>query len=1343
MNINEHYFKTSPEDRSLNTVENDSITSHYVVINTVNRSYEKESMWRLRIKFGIEGNKLMTLPIYANDPTFPSGHTVNGISYYPWSLNEDAKSGRDMIVGFKSVMYSGESGCIISQRMRDITKIDYIRIELPRVLIESIPNFNHILNISIDELSGFSNTYIPNNDDISFVTTLTETTPSSLVYTSYANMYFKSSINLQSLSLNVTNALCNLGDFDSLSICHIRINNMGRLEIITDDIPESFNKTHRVLLPNINLTSETANSNMEYEHTCTVIDGYIRDATVVVRELNGNIICKLKSDSGGICIPKFKNGSKVLIFSANGGIDISYNKQNVIEFRSIYLPSSSINEPLNITPLTTLVTDYVVYIERNNREISQKFVLDVYRNFKNILSVEGINSDYIATNNIRAAVISYRIVSIIKVANTLLKSFTDYMPNSSYVTTKLALKILDKSFDMLNSDILEEFLDMLINEQKGHHNLKDYRKIKKSVTDSLINHMCFDKEELSFELLGKASLVLHNDLEKKSGKIVLFDEKIKSYDEIVDIRRQIDPESGDIIPDLPVMEVRLELSDNMSDVLKYNIERVRTILSSIITSYLPMIEEKAQSTIKIEEKEFDKMYGISRSYWNDRRIEINSLFMNNKIDGRFSLNGVECHLYTIILLREILNILGYNKLECKFENEIMGFSLNQYSRLSFDTLECLENMGYIVNYDSVFLKDTDIIDDIKLKGLSLRFLNERYENEIRVSRGDKRIYVGDSDSVLDFGKNKPIECVEVVKNTPIYDLRDKCSINSLDLLCEKESITIKLLIESSIGGTVYLQPRLTIDNIFQESKEPIRKKVRNGLKNNVSLEFRNNIDLIKNGTHKLKVEIEFYFGSFSTHKVTLVNTYLIKNAIEWMNLPILEFRNSISGLEELERLEESTLYNENRAYSEPVLIEEQTEAIDGNGDIVANDSNNLPESFSKNILKVVYSGANAYLLKHNGFIIVDNGGVEISSVTNLNRSYDLIVGGTSVFVLCDNGVHAYNIADGTLRVSYTSNIAKCWCGTYSDVSNTLIIFLDYYQYEAGEIRVLDIDIDNSGSMTIMEVSRMNIDRIDLPYRAICNTETKLEKVYLINRQKNYLMQIDFKDPNLPVIEDSYSSDLMKEPRSLVYIESKNLLIVGCYISKMVLVFKTDLSYSVPLLIRAIGMINKPSDMTYYEDGLSLDLYVCTNEKSNKSIDKIRLYDNEGDLQVFNQPIMYRLNKEIGYNSIYYDGNDNIICISYGSGDVSGVIDKYDSDDFDSSNVGFPYISEIDCSGKEYEIYSINRDISGYHILELDKMYDDSNINLEIDGKNRRVLNKDLQITYTINMTSQILLDKKI
>jgi FtsH-binding integral membrane protein len=128
-----------------------------------------------------------------------------------------------------------------------------------------------------------------------------------------------------------------------------------------------------------------------------------------------------------------------------------------------------------------------------------------------------------------------------------------------------------------------------------------------------------------------------------------------------------------------------------------------------------------------------------------------------------------------------------------------------------------------------------------LVGLILRFLNERYENEIRVSRGDKRIYVGDSDSVLDFGKNKPIECVEVVKNTPIYDLRDKCSINSLDLLCEKESITIKLNIESSIGGTVYLQPRLIIDNIFQESKEPIRKKVRNGLKEIVSLEFRNNI----------------------------------------------------------------------------------------------------------------------------------------------------------------------------------------------------------------------------------------------------------------------------------------------------------------------------------------------------------------------------------------------------------------------------------------------------------------------------------------------------------------------
>lgn len=1340
MNINEHYFKTSPEDRSLNTIENDSITSHYVVINTVNRSYEKESMWRLRIKFGIDGNKLITLPIYANDPTFPSGHTANGISYYPWSLNEDAKKGRDMIVGFKSVMYLGESGCIISQRMRDIIRIDYIRIELPRVLIESIPNFNHILNISIDELSGFSNTYIPNNDDISFVTTLTETTPSSLVYTSYANMHFRSSINLQSLSLNVTNSLCNLGDFDSLSICRIRINNKGRLEIIAEHIPESFNKSHRILLPSINLTSETANSNMDYEHTCAVIDGYIRDATVVVRELNGNVICQLRSDSGGICIPKFKNGSKVLIFSANGGVDISYNKQNIIEFRALYLPSSSINQPFNITPLTTLVTDYAIYIERKNRDISQKLVLDIYRKFGTILSVEGINSDYIATNNIRAALISYRIVSTIKVANTLLANFTDYTPNSSYVTTKLALKILDKSVDISKtSEGLEDFLDMLINEQKGHNNIESYRKITKSVTDSLINHMCFDKEELSFELLGKASLVLHNDLEKRDGKIVLFNGKIKSYDEIVDIRRQIDPESGDIIHDLPVMEVIFELSENMSDVLKYNIERVRTILGSIITSYLPMVEEKAQSTIKIDEKAFDKSYGISRSYWDDRRIEINSLFMNNKIEGRFSLNGVECHLYTIILLREILNILGYNKLECKFENEIMGLTLNQYSRLSFDTLECLENLGYVVNYDSMFLKDNYVIEN---NGLSIRFLNERSENEISVSRGKKRVYVSDSDSVLDFGKNMPREYVEVVKNTPIYDLRNKCSINNLDILCENDTITIKFVIESNITGTVHLHAKLTLDNTYMESKEPIRKKARNGLKNIVTLKFSNNVDLVQNGTHKAKVEIEFYFGSFSTSNVILVNTYLIKNTIEWKNLPILEFRNSINSLEELEILEDATVYSENRVYSEPVLIEEGTEAINVNGDIVEKTSNNLPENFSKNILKVVYSGQNAYILKHNGFNIVDNGGGEISSVTNLSQSYDLITGGTSVFVMCEDGVYVYKMDDGSLRASYTSNISKCRCGTYSDINNTLIIFTDDVNYKTGNVHVLDIEIDNSGNMTIMKVSTMNLDIVDIPYRVCCNTVTKLEKVYLINRQKNYLMQIDFQDQNLPVIEDSYSSDLIKDPRSLVYIESKNILIVGCYMSNMVLVFKTDPLYSVPLLIRAVGTINKPSDVTYYEYGLSLDIYFCTNEKSNKSINKIRLYDNEGDLQVFNQPIVYRLSKEMGYNGIYYDGSGDIICISYGNGDVNGVMDKYDSADFGESNVEFPFVSEIECGGKEYEIYSINRDIRGHNILELDKMYNERNINLEMDGKERKILNKDLQITYTINMISQILLDKK-
>ena len=227
-------------------------------------------------------------------------------------------------------------------------------------------------------------------------------------------------------------------------------------------------------------------------------------------------------------------------------------------------------------------------------------------------------------------------------------------------------------------------------------------------------------------------------------------------------------------------------------------------------------------------------------------------------------------------------------------------------------------------------------------------------------------------------------------------------------------------------------------------------------------------------------------------------------------------------------------------------------------------------------------------------------------------------------------------------------------------------------------------------------------------------------------------------PSLPVVEGSFSSELMKEPRSISYIESRDLLIVGCYLSKMVLIFEANMEYTVPQLIRAIGVKENPSDISYLEDGLKMDIYISTNRSILEPINRVTLYDSSGILQMYNQPSVYTLDKSIGYNNVFVRDDTTLLCISY----RSKVIDVYDISDFDMT-INFPIVSEIETNEKEYRIHSINRDIKDHNIIELNDIYDEKNVNLEISGGNKIAINKDLQITYTINMTSQILLDNKI
>ena len=77
---------------------------------------------------------------------------------------------------------------------------------------------------------------------------------------------------------------------------------------------------------------------------------------------------------------------------------------------------------------------------------------------------------------------------------------------------------------------------------------------------------------------------------------------------------------------------------------------------------------------------------------------------------------------------------------------------------------------------------------------------------------------------------------------------------------------ISITIESIISGIVHLKPVLSIDNMYIESKDTIRYKVQSGIENCLHLEFMNHGKRLEDKTHKVKLDLEFYFGSFISSK---------------------------------------------------------------------------------------------------------------------------------------------------------------------------------------------------------------------------------------------------------------------------------------------------------------------------------------------------------------------------------------------------------------------------------------------------------------------------------------------
>tara|TARA_B100001094_G_scaffold238185_1_gene233541 strand:+ start:2507 stop:6820 length:4314 start_codon:yes stop_codon:yes gene_type:complete len=1434
MNINEHYFKNSPENLEKKDIENELKKDIYVLINSGDRLYENETMWNFKIKFGAEGDKIIKSPIRKMSD---NGVTYEGFTYYPWNFATiDGKdpfiSPMNDIIGFKEILCKGDSGCTISQRMKDIMNINVISLELSRDLTDSIPNFNNILNISCEELSGFSNIHSTNNENISFIATLTESTNTTSTYTTISSMNFKIPINIQNLSLKFTNHDINLENYDRAELFWIRINNKNNLELVLKNIPSSFKKDQKIILPeNTIINSENSQSQLDYNGKLSVIDGYIKDALVIVRDLEGNVLCKDLSNTNGVCMTKFKNGSKILILTADGGIDMSYNGKNKLEFRALYNPFRKKLQNVQITPITTLLADYVIYKEKKQKNIRLKVLENSSDDLREALNLKNIDTDYIKTKNLKAAITAYRIVNLTYTGNYLLKKFVkNYNLGSSYFSTKLALSIIDNSLNINTLSHLEIFIKNLIDDNTIGDNKLDSNQLKNIslVLKKLLCHNCFDNEDVSFELLGKASLAFHKDLDTGFSNQNLFNGEL-DYKKIVEIREKLDISSGKEIEPEPKfkMNIIVENIENISIPLKKSIERVLLILEeSIIKKYVL----RRQPLIKIFEKDFGNNYSLSNTFYHVQKGEIifNKEFDTKMTNNKFLFNGIECSVYVPVLLHEIINIIirrGNKLFEHVSENrdDILYNQLSQNSFISMKTLDLIQANGYIVNMESIFVHE-----DWEKK--SVNYVNYDYKKQNNC----------DGKSELILGEPLPLKCINSIVNTPIFDSKKICKINEILLKIDEQEETLNIIlnVHSKLDGYICLIPNMYIDKIHVYSERLIRTRVKNGKNIEVNLNLSKNFELISKNDHLLKFEISFYFGSNSSISVKCVNTYIIKNSVKWAKLSKLESDDNVVYLKHLEELEFKEEEVETReyllipgerddddliGYEEPVPYEEALFGIIEE-DKIEYDRHLEQLGLSKFIVKSLF------LENYDSIYPSNSSGNEscfkdfttkmyiftLNKIAIFNTSFTGLAGrgGMADPWIADNvidipeniidvdyiwtqDVSGNTFLENGVYILFSKKISIYWDGydgnepspISNDASGTKMELTDPIHFEnlqgcsliKDENILVVIDDKNSnsrGAIHVIDVSdktRMSLiysvidDNLKGCYRIVCNNKSDSQKAYIISRSENALIEVDLNNNYLPTIESKFTSELLKDPRSIVYIKNKELVLLVCYISKMVLVFDVNSSLK---LIRAIATKYNPLDVAYNlsEDNLGLTLYISNNSKQNP-ISEIELYDSSGVLQVYNQVTEFKFTESSQriYNNLYYEesikidssGNESehgrLFCIST---ENNGTVDVYaragldvgqdpnSLDKFKDCKEDFQEVDEIDTNGEEYKILSINRDISGNHLLELDKQFLDTdgeklaNMNLVKDNNNSLILNKNLQANITIGLTSQILLDDK-
>jgi len=907
MNINKSYFDIPKSNNEKENIDLQKI-QHFTLNTFSKNNNTQETIWNFDIKFGYVDTMYENIPLYENSRINPEnqnnigGFTYDGYSYPPFDSNKP----KGDIIGYIRTEVSGNKGCSFSNRLKYVKGIKQVRLDIPISIINSFKDFNHIIYLSIDELTGYSHINIPtkicNNKDVSFTLYLVDTNPTHNTYMSSSEMIFDQLINFQKLNIDIFNPFTKFDkNTDRFNIRNARINSNGYLELITNNLHESCAINNILFIPKDKIYYNKSNSNKTIK-IGAVIDGYIENAKIIFRTIKGKQINTSLSDSNGLF--QFNEISdQHIIACAHGGIDTSYYSPNIIELKAIVNNKND----LYITPITTLITDYLIFKNKNSYILNDTLIENSYQLFSKILRVEYINSDYIKTNNIRAGIVCLQIVSTIKSIYTIINKFSKKNVCISIISTKLAIHIAEKNFSFTNKSNVSQ----LINDIAKHYNVSisdnSFSQSREYLSKAVTCHNTLDKNDnIDFESLAVAANILQKEIE--SDNITQY---LTNISEVIGKRRVM---MGKPIkkPIYYNFKIRLEFKENSSKILKDSISEITYLLQNIILQYNSVTISNLPITI--EECCFQNDHELIRTFFEHRLIQINSHFIFDNINTKFITNNP----LVTILLKEIIYMIAYNwkqftkngfyignkgvenyniitnsyniyhnytgipvdkfnkltycDLQPSYPDDIMIHSLTQQSCITIITLGILEDNGYIVNYNSkhlniprLFYNNIDVNDNILIE---YEQSDNKYPTHCDCIKFAKRI-------------DRTLEIINT--NIPVSDKLNFTKIISYNF---KNNYTLDLVLDKYINGLVTFIPHIYVDDKLYESLDIQTIKLNKFNTRNISFHFKSLIQLLNNSNflENIKFEFEFYLGSNKQNSNKCVINTIYSSPYKWKEL---------------------------------------------------------------------------------------------------------------------------------------------------------------------------------------------------------------------------------------------------------------------------------------------------------------------------------------------------------------------------------------------------------------------------------------------------------------------------